>query len=123
MGRWAALPERGRVAWQTPWVRTLIILWIAQVISEFAFSFALPFVPLYLQDLGVSDPNRAGLWAGAMSGGFALVMGIMAPIWGVVADRYGRRLMIQRALFGATIVVGAMAFVQSAEQLLILRLL
>jgi len=123
MGRWATLPERGRVAWRTPWVRTLIILWIAQVISEFAFSFALPFVPLYLQELGVSDPNRAGLWAGAMSGGFALVMGIMAPIWGIVADRYGRRLMIQRALFGATIVVGAMAFVQSAEQLFILRLL
>jgi DHA1 family multidrug resistance protein-like MFS transporter len=123
MGRWAALPERGRVAWRTPWVRTLIILWIAQVISEFAFSFALPFVPLYLQDLGVSDPNRAGLWAGAMSGGFALVMGIMAPIWGIVADRYGRRMMIQRALFGAAVVVGAMAFVMSAEQLFILRLL
>jgi hypothetical protein len=90
---------------------------------ELAFSFALPFLPLYLQELGVSDPNSAGLWAGAMSAGFALVMGLMGPVWGVVADRYGRRLMIQRALFGATILIGAMAFVRSPEQLFVLRLL
>jgi DHA1 family multidrug resistance protein-like MFS transporter len=47
----------------------------------------------------------------------------MGPVWGVVADRYGRRLMIQRALFGATIVIGAMAFVRTPEQLFALRLL
>ncbi len=114
---------RARQGLRIPWVRTLAILWVAQVIAELAFSFALPFLPLYLQELGVSDPNSAGLWAGAMSAGFALVMGLMGPVWGVVADRYGRRLMIQRALFGATILIGAMAFVRSPEQLFVLRLL
>jgi DHA1 family multidrug resistance protein-like MFS transporter len=58
-----------------------------------------------------------------MAGGFAIVMGLMGPVWGQVADRYGRRLMILRALFGACVVIGAMALVQSPEQLLVLRLL
>ena len=106
----------------TPWVRTVAVLWIAQVIAEMAFSFALPFIPLYVQELGVADPNLAGVWAGLMSGGFALVMGIMGPIWGIVADRYGRRLMIQRALFGACFVIGAMSLVRTPEQLFALRL-
>src|SRR5437868_14135028 len=86
LGRW-------RAASRTPWVRTVAALWIAQVIAEMAFSFALPFIPLYVQELGVTDPTRAGVWAGFMSGGFALVMGLFGPIWGLVADRYGRRLM------------------------------
>jgi DHA1 family multidrug resistance protein-like MFS transporter len=114
--------ERARVASRTPWVRTVAVLWIAQVIAEMAFSFALPFIPLYVQELGVSDPTRAGVWAGVMSGAFALMMGLFGPIWGVVADRYGRRLMIQRALFGACFVIGAMALVRTPEQLFALRL-
>jgi DHA1 family multidrug resistance protein-like MFS transporter len=111
-----------RAAIGTPWVRTLAVLWLAQVVAELAFSFALPFVPLYVQELGVRDVTRAGVWAGAMSGGFALVMAVMGPLWGLVADRYGRRLMIQRALFGACFVIGAMALVRSPEQLFVLRL-
>lgn len=107
----------------TPWVRTLAALWVAQVIAELAFSFALPFIPLYVQELGISDVRRAGLWAGAIAGGFALVMALLGPVWGQVADRFGRRLMIQRALFGGCVVVGAMGLVQSPQQLLALRLL
>src|SRR4051794_30452234 len=116
MQQGAGWTDRVRVALGTPWVRTVAVLWIAQVVAELAFSFALPFVPLYLQELGVEDANQAGVWAGAMSGGFALVMALMGPVWGIVADRYGRRLMIQRALFGACFVIGAMAFVRSPEQ-------
>lgn len=118
----------GRGGWDrlmgAGWARTLAVLWFAQIIAEVAFSFALPFIPLYIhQDLGVADPTQAALWAGAMAGGFALVMALLGPIWGMTADRFGRRLMIQRALFGGTLVVGAMAFVQTPEQLFVLRLL
>ncbi len=108
---------------RAPWFRVVAILWVAQVISEMAFSFALPFIPLYLGDLGVADPVAVGLWAGAMAGAFAFVQAAMAPIWGALADRFGRRLMILRALFGASIVIGAMGLVANVEQLLVLRLL
>jgi DHA1 family multidrug resistance protein-like MFS transporter len=115
--------ERWREAAATPWLRIVAVLWIAQVVAELAFSFALPFIPLYIQELGVEDATLAGVWAGAMSGGFALVMATMGPVWGMIADRHGRRLMIQRALFGACLVIGAMGLAQSPEQLFVLRLL
>jgi DHA1 family multidrug resistance protein-like MFS transporter len=106
-----------------PWARTLAVLLFAQVLSELAFSFALPFIPLYIQELGVADVTEAALWAGAMSGVFALVMAVLGPVWGALADRFGRRLMIQRAMFGACLVIGSMGLIGSVEQLFALRVL
>lgn len=95
----------------------------AQVVSEIAFSFAMPFTPLYLQELGVTDLAEVGLWSGLLAAVFSVAMGGMAPIWGMVSDRFGHKRMIQRALFGAGCVVGAVALVQTPEQLVILRFL
>lgn len=92
-----------------------------QVVSELAFSFALPFTPLFIHELGVTDLAEVGLWAGLIAGVFAVSMGGMAPIWGLAADRFGHRLMIQRASFGAGIGIALIAFVQTPEQLLVLR--
>lgn len=94
---------------------------VAQIASELGFSFALPFTPLYIQQLGVTDLNEVGLWSGSIAGVFAIFMGGMAPIWGIVADRFGHRMMIQRAFFGAGAAIGLISIVQSPEQLLILR--
>lgn len=99
------------------------MLWVAQVISEIGFGFALPFTPLYVQELGVTDVKQAGLWAGFAAASFAIAMGVMAPIWGTLADRFGYRLMIQRAFFGAGLALGAIAFVQTPEQMIALRIL
>ena len=99
------------------------MLWVAQVISEIGFGFALPFTPLYVQELGVTDVSEAGIWAGFAAAAFAIAMGVMAPIWGTLADRFGYRLMIQRAFFGAGIALGAIAFVQTPEQMIALRIL
>ena len=42
-------------------------------------------------------------------------MGGMAPIWGLAADRFGHRLMIQRASFGAGLAIAAIALVQTPD--------
>lgn len=111
-------------ALRTPWVRTAAVLITAQIASELAFSFAQPFTPLYLQqELGVTNLTEVGLWSGLLAGTFSVAMGGMAPIWGVMADRFGHRRMIQRALFGAGVVVAAVALVQTPEQLVVLRIL
>ena len=114
--------ERLRGAVATPWIRTVVVLTIVQVVSELAFSFALPFTPLYIQELGVTDLAEVGLWAGLIAGLFAVSMGGMAPIWGIAADRFGHKVMIQRASFGAGIGIACIAFVQTPEQLLALRI-
>jgi MFS transporter, DHA1 family, multidrug resistance protein len=121
-GTISAQVERLGRAIRTPWVRTVGILTFVQVVTELAFSFALPFTPLYIQELGVTDLAEVGLWAGLIAGLFAVSMGVMAPIWGLVADRFGHRLMIQRASFGAGIGIALIAFVQTPEQLLVLRI-
>ena len=115
--------ERLRGGLAQPWVRTVAVLWVAQVISEIGFGFALPFTPLFVQELGVTDVRQVGLWAGAAAASFAVANGIMSPIWGMLSDRFGYRLMIQRAFLGAGISLGSIAFVQTPEQMLILRVL
>jgi DHA1 family multidrug resistance protein-like MFS transporter len=98
------------------------VLTAVQVISELAFSFVTPFTPLYVQELGVADPTEAGVWAGAISGISAVLGACVAPLWGMVADRFGHRLMIQRALLGSGISILLTAFAQTPEQLLVLRI-
>lgn len=108
-----------REAWRGP----LASLCVAQLISALAFSFALPFLPLYVQELGVVDPAQAGLWAGATSAAFSIVMATLGPVWGSVADRFGPRLMVGRALFGGALVIGAMGLARQVYDLLALRTL
>jgi DHA1 family multidrug resistance protein-like MFS transporter len=115
---------RLREALTVPWGRAFAVMWVSQVVAEVAFSFALPFIPLYIQgELGVSDAAEAGLWAGAMAGAFSVTMGLMGPVWGAIADRFGRKLMVQRALFGAGCAIGAMSLAQTPEHLLVLRVI
>jgi DHA1 family multidrug resistance protein-like MFS transporter len=115
--------RRLREGFAQPWVRTVAVLWIAQVISEIGFGFALPFTPLFVQELGVTDVRQAGLWAGAAAAAFAVANGVMSPIWGALSDRFGYRLMIQRAFLGAGASLGLIAFVQTPEQMIVLRIL
>jgi DHA1 family multidrug resistance protein-like MFS transporter len=105
------------------WRRPLAALWFGQLISAVAFSFALPFLPLYIQSLGVPDAAQAGLWAGASSAAFSVVMATMGPVWGTVADRRGPRLMVGRALFGGAFVIGSIGLVRNVYQLFALRVI
>jgi len=51
----------------------------------------------------------------------ALTMMIASPIWGALADRWGRKLMVERAMFGGAVILLLMALVRSAEELVLLR--
>jgi MFS transporter, DHA1 family, multidrug resistance protein len=96
-------------------------LWISQLVAMLAFSAALPFLPLFIHDLGVSDAREAAAWAGILGFCNGFTMAVMAPIWGTMADRYGRKPMVVRAMLGGGVVVGAMGLVSSIWQLLALR--
>ncbi len=104
-----------------PWQRTLYIMFLAQLVSAIGFSNIFPFLPLYVQQLGSSSSLSVEFLAGAVFSAQAITMAIASPIWGTLADRYGRKLMVQRAMFGGAIILLGMAFVQSAEQLVLLR--
>jgi DHA1 family multidrug resistance protein-like MFS transporter len=106
---------------QFNWRRNLYVIWIAEFVSIVGFSSAMPFLPYYVQELGVTAPGQVELWSGLLHSMHALTMGIMAPVWGSLADRLGHKLMVERAMFGGALLLGAMAFVGNVQQLLFLR--
>ena len=107
----------------TGWKFTLGIVFAAQFFSAIGFSMVFPFLPLYIESLGSRFALSTEVLAGLVIAVQSVTMMIAAPIWGVVADRFGRKKMILRALVGGGIFMILMGFVQSAEQLILLRAL
>jgi len=105
------------------WKRNLIFIWLSQFISIMGFTFAVPFAPYYIQDLGVDDPVQLKIWVALFAAATPLSLALVSPIWGAAADRYGRRLMLLRANLGAALVLALMGGVRSVEALVTLRLL
>ncbi len=105
----------------TSWQHTLVILFIIQLLTAGGFASIFPFLPLYVEDLGSTTGLSVEVASGLVFSGAGLAMMIAAPIWGSLADRYGRKRMIQRATFSGAILLAAMGFVRSAEELILLR--
>jgi DHA1 family multidrug resistance protein-like MFS transporter len=105
----------------TSWRKTLYIMVFCQVITSIGFSSIFPFLPLYVKSLGSATSLGTDLLSGLVFSSQALTMMIASPIWGAVADRWGRKLMVERAMFGGALILGLMAFVRSAEELVLLR--
>jgi MFS transporter, DHA1 family, multidrug resistance protein len=112
-------PDAGQPGWNV----TLYAVWAGQLLALIGFSSRVPFLPFYLGDLGVDDVSGQALWSGAINAAGAAVMAVTAPIWGLLADRYGRKPMLLRGLFGGAVVVVMMGFATAPWQLLALRVL
>lgn len=105
------------------WARTYTFIWISQFISILGFSFALPFAPYYIQELGVSDPVQLKIWVALFAAATPLALALFSPLWGAASDKFGHRLMMLRANFSAVFVLMLMGAVRSVEALIALRLL
>ncbi len=104
------------------WRRNLYAAWLSQLLAISGFGFVLPFVPFYIQELGITEPDQLRLWTGILSAAPALSMAIMAPVWGLAADRWGKKLMMLRAMFFGTIIMALMATTRSVQAVLVLRI-
>lgn len=107
----------------TAWKANLAALFVAQLCAMIAFSFVFPFVPLYVRALGVADNAAAARWSGVISAASAITMAIAQPIWGNLADRYGRRVMVLRSIAAASVTLALMGLARHPWHLLVLRLL
>jgi DHA1 family multidrug resistance protein-like MFS transporter len=96
---------------------------VAMVFAVFtAFAFVLPFLPLFVRELGVEAPERAALWAGVLIGIAPLLAGLLAPVWGRLADRRGHKRVAAAALASYVLLLALSAAVTRVEQLLGLRI-
>jgi DHA1 family multidrug resistance protein-like MFS transporter len=110
-----------RLLAEEPWRRNQQVM-VATVFVVFTgFAFVLPFMTLYVRELGVTDPDAVALWAGVLIGIAPLVAGVMAPVWGRLAERHGQKRMALRALLSYVILLLLSALATDVSQLLILR--
>lgn len=105
------------------WKRNLYFVTAAEMVAIAGFSIVMPFLPFYVEELGVTDPDQIKIWTGWLFSAQAITMAIMAPIWGALSDRHGRKIMLERAMFGGAVLFFAMGFVRQVGWLLVLRAL
>jgi DHA1 family multidrug resistance protein-like MFS transporter len=105
------------------WQRNQWAIYAAVMISFLSFTFVMPFLPQYVQQLGVTDPSRAALWSGLLFGISPLIGGLLTPFWVSVAERTGNKPMVLRSLISYVILIALMAFCTNVWELLALRVL
>jgi Arabinose efflux permease len=105
------------------WKRNLFVCWFGMFLTGIGMSQIAPILPLYIQQLGVQDSDSVAEFAGFAFGITFIVSAIFSPIWGMAADKYGRKPMLLRASLGMALVIGCMGFAHNVYALIALRLL
>jgi MFS family permease len=85
------------------------------------FTLSMPFLPLYIAQLGVLDVGRVAMWTGLSLAVTPALTALLAPAWGRLGDRYGRKIMVERSLISFVLIMAAMAYVSRAWHVLALR--
>ena len=104
------------------WRRNLAVAVVGSFATALNLSMLLPFLPLYVRELGAETPAAVMQWSGLAFGATFLGVAVTAPVWGRLADRYGRKAMLVRAALGMAIVMPLVGLARSVEQLVALRL-
>lgn len=105
------------------WKRNLLACWVGSFVTVAGMSMVVPFLPLYVELLGIHDLAGIEQWSGAAFGAAYVFAAIMSPVWGKLSDKHGRKLMLLRASLGMAIVITLTGLAQNIYQLLGLRLL
>ncbi len=105
------------------WQQNLWVCVFGSFTTIVAMTLLLPFLPIYIQQLGVTDHAAIVQWSGAAYGATFLSAAIFAPLWGRLGDQYGRKLMLIRASLGMAVAMSLIGLSQNVYQLVGLRLL
>lgn len=116
-------PAAAHQAPPVPWRRNLAVCWLGSFVTAVGMCLVMPFLPLYIAELGVHDVAAVEVWSGVAFGATFVLAALMAPVYGRLADRYGRKLMLLRASLGMAVVFALTGWVENVWQLTLLRLL
>lgn len=108
----------GRTSEGAHWQRTLWTMVGVQFVMSMSFSVLSPIMPLFLPQLGVVSPQAVDLWAGVLASVTSFIGIFTAPIWGELADRHGRKLMVLRSTLGISLFTLLMGVAANPWQML-----
>ena len=106
-----------------PWRRNLVAVTGATFLGFASFTLVMPFLPLYFRQLGLTDMASIAMWSGLSLGITPAMTAVLAPTWGLLADRFGLKLMVTRSLVSCIVVMLAMANVTAPWHVFALRAL
>jgi MFS transporter, DHA1 family, multidrug resistance protein len=105
------------------WKRNFYTLWFAELFAIIGFHAVQPFLAYYVQEFDVESLDEALLWSGYMGSAAGFAMALSSPIWGALADRFGRKSMVVRSMVGGGLTVLFMAYADTVVELLCARFL
>lgn len=105
------------------WKRNLYVCVFGSFTTLMAMTLVLPFLPIYIEQLGETDPESIIRWSGYAFSATFLTAGLMAPVWGKFADHFGRKPILIRASLGMAFCIALMGMVGNVQELFGLRLL
>ena len=104
------------------WKDNLRIAWFGCFLTGASISLVVPFMPIFVEQLGI-EGDQVAFYSGLAISVSAISAAVVSPIWGILADKYGRKPMMIRAGLAMTITMGGLAFVPNVFWLLFLRFL
>ena len=104
------------------WKDNLRVAWFGSFLTGASISLVVPFMPIFVEQLGI-EGDQVAFYGGLAISVSAVSAALVSPIWGILADKYGRKPMMIRAGLAMTITMGGLAFVPNIYWLLFLRLL
>ena len=105
------------------WRQNTRAIWFAELVAIIGFTVVTPILPLYIRELGVTGEKQVSIWSGVVFSAQAVTMAIFGPIWGALSDRFGRKVMVERAMFAGAGVMTLMGLARSPQELALLRAL
>ncbi len=111
------------VAPSISWRRNLFAITAASFIGFAGFTLVMPFLPLYFEQLGVKGVADLAFWSGISLGVTPGITALLSPLWGRIADRYGRKILVERSLICFVVTMIAMGYVWSPYHVFGLRVL
>ena len=103
------------------WRRNLYVCLFGSFTNMAAMTLMLPFLPNYIRDLGVHDEKAVVFWSATAFSAAFLAAATVSPIWGWLADLYGRKPMLIRASLGMAVVMSMMGMAHNVYELVALR--
>jgi DHA1 family multidrug resistance protein-like MFS transporter len=105
----------------TQWRKNQFAITISAALIFFGYTLVMPFLPSFVRELGITSKAGVAFWSGLILSCSPLVASLCGPIWGRMGDRWGLKIMAQRATVANALLWFSMGFAQNVYQLLALR--